>query len=305
MGTFSELFKTVLNGDREASRRAAREVRQRLYRLVSNRRSEYRSIKKIIGTAPEVYATISEPWRQENFVLAISVLYFLHDRDDRPDFLFPWLFHLLQHGNGNVRHAAVRMMEHELGPLTYHIRFPGERSSLIGLPPELADQILRSLRVNLESLAAQSWKPVYDKFKYIDELPSGTYKSIQLILECLDDYCHEAPPHFMPGPTRTESMEEILRRRKEIELDLANMLKEIGSEFTLAHIADAIYNEEGNDDPMKIIAMLDRGGGMAELENILELVTDAWNYFPHKALGGISPAEKILHYREAKGKDYS
>jgi len=30
------------------------------------------------------------------------------------------------------------------------------------------------------------------------------------------------------------------------------------------------------------------------LSHVLELVTDAWNYFPHKALGGISPAETLL-----------
>jgi len=32
------------------------------------------------------------------------------------------------------------------------------------------------------------------------------------------------------------------------------------------------------------------------LSNVLELVTDAWNYFPHKTLGGLSPAEKLLEY---------
>jgi len=35
-----------------------------------------------------------------------------------------------------------------------------------------------------------------------------------------------------------------------------------------------------------------------ELSNVLEMVTDAWNYFPHKVLSGISPAEKILEYKQ-------
>jgi len=42
------------------------------------------------------------------------------------------------------------------------------------------------------------------------------------------------------------------------------------------------------------VAMFDRGGDASELSHVLELVTDAWNYFPHKALGGISPAETLL-----------
>ncbi len=95
----------------------------------------------------------------------------------------------------------------------------------------------------------------------------------------------------------TESEKQILARRKEIEEELLEMLKETGSDFTLKDIKDVIYNEEGQDDLTKIIAMFDRGGGAAEIENILELAGDAWNYFPHKIIGGISPAEALLKYR--------
>lgn len=94
-----------------------------------------------------------------------------------------------------------------------------------------------------------------------------------------------------------QSKQQILERRKEIEQELVEMLKEIQSDFTLDHVRDAIYNEEDNDDMMKVVAMFDRGGDASELENVLELVTDAWNYFPHKVLGGISPAEKLLDYQ--------
>ena len=90
--------------------------------------------------------------------------------------------------------------------------------------------------------------------------------------------------------------EQVLQRRKEIEQELLDMLRETESDFTLGHIKDAIYNEEESDDMMKVVAMFDRGGDASELENILELVGDAWNYFPHKLLGGLSPSEKILKY---------
>ncbi len=90
-----------------------------------------------------------------------------------------------------------------------------------------------------------------------------------------------------------ESKDQILKRRAEIEQDLLEMLKETESPFSLEHIKDAIFNEEDTDDMMKIVAMFDRGGDASELENILDLVSDAWNYFPHKILNGLSPAEKI------------
>ena len=95
-----------------------------------------------------------------------------------------------------------------------------------------------------------------------------------------------------------ESKQQIMERRKEIEQELVDMLKETESDFTLDHVRDAIYDEEDNDDMMKVVAMFDRGGDASELSNVLELVTDAWNYFPHKVLSGISPAEKILEYKQ-------
>ena len=95
-----------------------------------------------------------------------------------------------------------------------------------------------------------------------------------------------------------ESRQQILERRKEIEHELVDMLKETESDFTLDHVREAIYNEEDNDDMMKVVAMFDRGEDASELSNVLELVTDAWNYFPHKVLGGISPAEKLLEHKD-------
>src|SRR3989339_1802306 len=95
-----------------------------------------------------------------------------------------------------------------------------------------------------------------------------------------------------------ESKQQILERRKEIEQELVEMLKETESDFTLDHIRDVIFHEEDNDDMMKVVAMFDRGGDASEMSNVLELVTDAWNYFPHKVLGGISPAEKILEHKD-------
>ena len=98
-----------------------------------------------------------------------------------------------------------------------------------------------------------------------------------------------------------ESKQQILERRKEIEQEIVDMLKETESDFTLDHVRDVIYHEKDNDDMMKVVAMFDRGGDASELSNVLELVTDAWNYFPHKALNGISPAEKLLeHHNKTK-----
>lgn len=89
----------------------------------------------------------------------------------------------------------------------------------------------------------------------------------------------------------------ILKRRKEIEQELIKMLKKTKSYFSLEHVKDVIFHEEESDDMNKVVAMFDRGGDVSELSNILELVSDAWNYFPHKILNGLSPADKLLEYQ--------
>ena len=99
-----------------------------------------------------------------------------------------------------------------------------------------------------------------------------------------------------------ESKQQILKRRKEIEQELMDMLKKTKSPFSLEHIKDIIFYEEDNDDMQKVIAIFDRGGDTSELSNILELASDAWNYFPHKIINGLSPAEKLLDYQNKTKK---
>ncbi|MFA6404977.1 MAG: hypothetical protein WCW03_03195 [Candidatus Paceibacterota bacterium] len=99
-----------------------------------------------------------------------------------------------------------------------------------------------------------------------------------------------------------ESKQQILECRKEIEEKLVEMLKETESDFSLQHVKDTIFHEDETDDMMKVVAMFDRGGDASELDNILELATDAWNYFPHEALGGISPAEKALEFQKVDNR---
>ena len=95
-----------------------------------------------------------------------------------------------------------------------------------------------------------------------------------------------------------ESKQQILEKRKEIEKELLEMLKEAKGDFGLDDIKEIIYNEDGQDSLIDIISMFDTGQGAAELQNVLELINDAWNYFPHKVIGGLSPAEKLLEHKE-------
>ena len=189
MNTIKECFNTILRGDKEKSRLAARRVRKLVYSSSAEGREKFEEIAALVRTAPENYARISEDWRQENFVMAVSIIYFLHDRENQPDFLFPCLFQLLQHPNGYIRHAAVKMITHEIGSLTYHIRFPHEKSNWHKFSPEQADMILHSLFASLNGLLSALWQPKYKRYKYIDSLPPSPYKSVQMVLAELEYSC--------------------------------------------------------------------------------------------------------------------
>lgn len=190
METFIECFKIVLTGDKEASRLAARRVRKILYSAHFSK-NEYADIKKIIETAPQEYANIIEDWRRENFVISVSVIYYLHGREKQPDFLFSWLFNLLLNKNGNIRHAAVRMIGHELGPLTVHLRIPDWKPDRSEIKMEESNRILCELYLNLNKLLDDLWRPSYKRYKYVDSLPAGPYKSVQMVLGKLTAYCGE------------------------------------------------------------------------------------------------------------------
>lgn len=185
MKTIPELFKTILTGDKETSRLAARAVRKATY---SSEGGKYEDIKAIINGASEEYRNITEEFRQENFVMAVSVMYFLHDREQEPDFLFPWLFYLLKHKNGYIRHCAVKMFWNELGPLTVHIRVPDWKPESPHCSPEQSNRILRDMLIELELMSSEFFLPQYKKYKYIDSLPAGTYKSIQMVLARIEEY---------------------------------------------------------------------------------------------------------------------
>lgn len=192
MKNFPECFKVILTGEREASRKASREVSKILYGSQSGYNKKYEDIESILNAAPNGFEKISEEWRQVNFVISVSVIYFLRSKNKQPDFLFLWLYQLIQHPNGNIRFAAVRMFEIELGPLTYHIRFPDKKhSSFLDLSPGQADQIILELFKNLMNMMHNLWKPAYKKYKYISSLPTGQYKSVQMIFGRLEELCGE------------------------------------------------------------------------------------------------------------------
>lgn len=93
---------------------------------------------------------------------------------------------------------------------------------------------------------------------------------------------------------RLPSKKEILKKRKEIAKELSSMLRRTKSPFTVEYIKDLIYREKDPDDLEKVVSIFGKSKNIKELKQTLAIINDAWNYFPHKCLGGLCPMEKIL-----------
>lgn len=170
---------------------AAREVRKFLYSSRGDNQ-KHKDIVNELSKVQENYENIAETWRLENYVVAISVIYFLRDDKLRPDFLFSWFYKLLLHENGVIRYAAVRMFDTEFGPLTVHVRFPDEKySKREYLECVRNDSIIYEVYNRLFDLSESLFKPAYKRYKYLASLPVGAYKSVQMTIANLLDLCGE------------------------------------------------------------------------------------------------------------------
>lgn len=197
--TIKDCFDVILKGDKKESGLARKKVRKIIYGSGSS--GEYKHIKDIAGEALKTYEKIKESWRQENFIVALATIHFLRDyKKYPPDYLFPLLLALLQHSNGNIRYAAVRMLREEIAPLTLYLRFPEEENKKNREEKLEFDSILYWLYVGLIRLSdsARSVSKInYSKYKYIEDMPSSVYKSIQLVFADMIEMCGEDNIHAM------------------------------------------------------------------------------------------------------------
>ena len=73
------------------------------------------------------------------------------------------------------------------------------------------------------------------------------------------------------------------------------MLKGAKSRFSVSDIKDVIYNEDGTPFVAhvfaNIVSMFDTEYGDIDINQLTNLLMEAWNYFPHKSLNGLSPNE--------------
>lgn len=91
-----------------------------------------------------------------------------------------------------------------------------------------------------------------------------------------------------------KSKEEIIQKRNGIEKQLNDVITSLNLNISFNEIREMIYSEQDQSALHEITGKFDNGQDVDELNKIMEIVNEAWNYFPHKVLDGLSPIEKIV-----------
>jgi hypothetical protein len=85
----------------------------------------------------------------------------------------------------------------------------------------------------------------------------------------------------------------LIRHRTLIESTLSRRIAETGPRVTLGEIKTLIFNEDAHRAFNHFVIEMTETFGADDAE-LLALIQDAWNFFPHRRLDGRCPAELIL-----------
>lgn len=83
--------------------------------------------------------------------------------------------------------------------------------------------------------------------------------------------------------------------KSQVESKIEELIKELNlqDEISLDRVKEIIYNEkDGNKECNYLISIFaSKVTDINKANEAAQIVSDAWNTFPHKSLGGLSPQE--------------
>lgn len=125
-----------------------------------------------------------------------------------------------------------------------------------------------------------------ERVKYIERMSPSVEKSVQMLWSRLVDLSK----HCIQHP------KWVLEKREEIKEKLQNIHAKYLVNFNLKDIEDEIFYESSYKDMTKLLSRFKKVNTITGLNEITQVINDAWNYFPHRSLVGLSPVEKRLEY---------
>lgn len=89
------------------------------------------------------------------------------------------------------------------------------------------------------------------------------------------------------------NLADILEFRLQLTYRISALLAQFGGAVTVSDIERLIFEEDPSRHPSEyfadILTLFEANDG--DLDALLPVIQDAWNYLPHQSLGGRCPAE--------------
>src|SRR3989339_176739 len=284
---FRDIFAKLMFG----SPAEFKEAKKRVSKLWHQDLNAFKDAAEVVFEYLPKFEQIENTKNQAAFASGLSMFY-LTLADEYFDEFKNFTLKLLQSPHGHVREAIRKSADWLHVSLTSRIdpfTWPKGKKLTKAQKDERKQakkQYIDFIK-EIEDLIDQYEDDNGENVEYIDEMKPSVQKSLQMFLASMT----EGATYGTIIAESVNTPPSILAKRSEIENEIIDMLKETESDFSLQDVKNAVFNEEEQNDMMKIVAMFDRGGDASELSNILELANEAWNYFPHKALDGLSPVE--------------
>lgn len=216
-------------------------------------------------------------------------LFFLVLADDHFETLKDFVLKAIQSPDGHVREAA-RKTSHwlDISLSSRIVPFKFSASEELSVPEKSArEKAMKQYKeyvTDIEFLIHTYYKE-QECAEYIEDMKPSVHKSLEMLRS---DVTERECFYFGSVVSETDAV-----RRKEVETAIWGLLESVKSEFSIHDVRRAIYEEDSTEVMSDIIAMFDTGEGTVELQDIVEVVTDAWNIFPHKTLQGRSPEQML------------
>ena len=284
---FRRILETLMNGTSAEFKAAKKEIE----RLWNKNSEEFKKYASVALEYMKKFDEIKSFKNQAAFASGLS-LFFLVLADEHFKVLKDFVLKLIQSPDGHVREAIRKTadwlyisLSSRVSPFVYpkgKELTDEQKSEQKGARKQYFDYV-----GEIESLI-DKYDDESEDVQYVDEMKPSINKSLQLLWGEVSRREYDM--------VEDNVSEEIIAKRKEIKLELLYFLNETKSEFDFGDIREVVYNEEGTDDMKNIIAMFDNGQGAIELQSIIEVITDVWNYFPHKTLKGKCPHQMAEEY---------
>ncbi len=285
---FEEIFTTLATGTAVKIKEAKN--------LIQNKwkahHKEFSNALRIIQRKIETFDSIQNPINKSAVITGMSMFY-LALADENFVLLKDFIIKNLQDPDGRVREAARKTGEWLYSSLVERADpFIYPEGKKISEKQVIVQGVARKQYIDfvneLERLIEKYDNGEENELEYIDDMKPSVHKSLQMMWGRLS----ESPIYREILEKNTPVTLEIFDKRKEIEKDLVKLLEdcEVDPNISVDDIKQMIYEEDSVKGMSNLIRLFDNGD-QSNLDNVLQTVGDAWNYFPHKSISGKCPFE--------------